>query len=66
MTKNKEVPFGEMVVNKLEQLVGELLVLTEKLEKTTSPQGKSLYGKKVSRLQEKINRLTRLASATTK
>lgn len=61
-----EIPFGEMVTNELERLVGELLVLTEKLNNTTSPQGKNLYGKKVKKLQTKVMRMSKLASATSK
>lgn len=61
-----EIPFGEMVTNELERLVGELLVLTEKLNSTTTPQGKNLYGKKVKKLQTKVMRMSKLASATTK
>lgn len=61
-----EIPFGEMVTNELERLVGELLVLTEKLNNSTSPQGQNLYGKKVKKLQTKVLRLSKLASVTTK
>lgn len=61
-----KIPFGEMVTNELERLVGELLVLTEKLNNATSPQGKNLYGKKVKKLQTKVLRISKLASATSK
>lgn len=62
----EEMSFGERVTNKLEQLVGELLVLTEKLNNSKTPQGQNLYGKKVKKLQTKILRLSKLASASVK
>lgn len=61
-----EMPFGERVTNELERLVGELLILTEKLNNSKTPQGQNLYGKKVKKLQTKVLRLSKLASATSK
>lgn len=53
--------WDQMVSSKLEQMVGELLTLTEKYESSTSPQGKNLYGKKLAKLRTKVTRLAKLA-----
>lgn len=53
--------WDQMVTSKLEQLVGELLSLTEKYENSKSPQGKNLYGKKLAKIRTKVTRLAKIA-----
>lgn len=60
-TQEATASWDQMVSSKLEQLVGELLTLTEKYENSTSPQGKNLYGKKLSKIRTKVTRLAKLA-----
>lgn len=60
-TEEATASWDQMVSSKLEELVGELLSLTEKYENSTSPQGKNLYGKKLKKIQTKVTRLAKLA-----
>lgn len=60
-TEEAVTSWDQMVSSKLEQLVGELLSVTEKYESSTSPQGKNLYGKKLAKLRTKVTRLAKLA-----
>lgn len=60
-TEEATFSWDQMVSSKLEQLVGELLTLTEKYENSNSPQGKNLYGKKLVKLRTKVTRLAKIA-----
>ncbi len=60
-TEEFTTSWDNMVTKELEKMVGQLLDLTEKYEKSTSPQGKNLYGKKLAKLRVKVGRLAKIA-----